>query len=62
MLIYDWGCTIWSLIDFRDPAGVMWCNHEGECWSQGVNFAEWLTGALAGTLTVKALLESQPTS
>ncbi|TXJ85233.1 SMI1/KNR4 family protein [Streptomyces lavendulae] len=62
VLIYDWGCTIWSLVDFRDPAGVMWCNHEGECWSQGVNLAEWLMGTLAGTLTAEALLESQPTS
>ncbi|MEW2510421.1 SMI1/KNR4 family protein [Streptomyces sp. NPDC046870] len=62
VLIYDWGCTIWSLVDFRDPAGVMWVNHEGECWSQGVNLAEWLTGTLTGTLTVETLLESQPTS
>ncbi|WP_158711501.1 SMI1/KNR4 family protein [Streptomyces xylophagus] len=62
VLIYDWGCTIWSLVDFRDPAGDMWCNHEGACWPQGVNLAEWLTGTLAGTLTVETLLESQPTS
>jgi hypothetical protein len=20
--IYDWGCTIWSLVDFRDPVGL----------------------------------------
>ena len=62
MLIYDWGCTIWSLVHFRDPAGAMWVNHEGECWPQGVNLAEWLTSTLAGTLTVETLLESQPTS
>ncbi|WDM14989.1 hypothetical protein J3S85_27850 [Streptomyces lavenduligriseus] len=51
-----------ELNEFRDPAGVMWVNHEGECWSQGVNLAEWLTGTLTGTLTVETLLESQPTS
>ncbi|MEV5172160.1 SMI1/KNR4 family protein [Streptomyces flaveolus] len=62
VLIYDWGCAIWSLVDFRDPAGAMWCSHEGECWPQGVNLAEWLTGTLERTLTVEALLHSQPTS
>jgi hypothetical protein len=62
VLIYDWGCTIWSLVDFRDPAGAMWCTHEGELWPQGIDLAEWLTGTLAETLTVKALLESQPAS
>jgi hypothetical protein len=62
VLIYDWGCSIWSLVDFRDPAGAMWCNHEGEYWPQGVNLAEWLTGTQVGTLTVEKLLESQPTS
>jgi hypothetical protein len=56
VLIYDWGC------DFRDPTGAMWCNHEGEHWPQGMNLTEWLTGTLTGTLTVEALLESQPTS
>ncbi|MEU6198072.1 hypothetical protein [Streptomyces sp. NPDC047061] len=29
VLIYDWGCAIWSVVDFRDSAGVMWCNHQG---------------------------------
>jgi hypothetical protein len=62
VLIYDWGCTTWSLVDFRDPAGAMWCNHEGEHWPQGMNLAEWLTSTLAGTLTVETLLESQRAS
>ncbi|MER5905528.1 hypothetical protein ABT150_36495 [Streptomyces mirabilis] len=30
VLIYDWGCTIWSQVDFADPAGGMWCTHDGE--------------------------------
>ncbi|MFD9904036.1 SMI1/KNR4 family protein [Streptomyces sp. NPDC059063] len=60
--VYDWGCTIWSLVDFRDPAGPMWCNHQGELWLQGLNLAEWLSAALAGSLTLDALLATQPAS
>ncbi|MGW5431980.1 hypothetical protein ACWET9_33030 [Streptomyces sp. NPDC004059] len=60
VLIYDWGCTIWSLVDFRDPAGHMWCNHQGELWAQGITLAEWLIGTSAGTVTVDTLLDSQP--
>ncbi|MFJ6012851.1 SMI1/KNR4 family protein [Streptomyces sp. NPDC092952] len=60
--IYDWGCTIWSLVDFRDPAGPMWCTHEGEHWPQGISLSQWLTGTLTGTVTVDTLLESQPPS
>jgi hypothetical protein len=59
VLIYDWGCTIWSLVDFRDPNGAMWCNHEGEHWPQGMNLAEWLTSTLEGALTAETMLESQ---
>jgi hypothetical protein len=58
--VYDWGCTIWSLVDFRDPAGPMWCTHDGECWPQGINLAQWLTETMAGALTVDSLLNSQP--
>ncbi|KUL23020.1 SMI1/KNR4 family protein [Streptomyces regalis] len=60
--VYDWGCTIWSLVDFRDPAGPMWCTHEGDCWPQGINLAEWLVETMAGTLTVDDLLSTQPTT
>jgi hypothetical protein len=62
VLIYDWGCTIWSMVDFRDPAGAMWCNHEGEHWSQGINLAQWLTGTMSGTLDTQRMLDSQPPS
>jgi hypothetical protein len=58
--IYDWGCTIWSLVDFRDPVGPMWCNHQGECWPQGINLAQWLTETMASPLTVDYLLDTQP--
>ncbi|WP_127361691.1 SMI1/KNR4 family protein [Actinacidiphila soli] len=62
VLLYDWGDTIWSLVDFRDPAGSMWCNHEGEHWSQGITLREWLIGTSAGTLTVDRLLAGQPSA
>lgn len=58
--VYDWGCTIWSLVDFRDPAGPMWCTRQGECRPQGINFAQWLVGSMAGTLSVDSLLDSEP--
>ncbi|MER6978221.1 hypothetical protein ABT317_14710 [Streptomyces carpinensis] len=60
VLVYDWGCTIWSLVDFRDPAGHMWCNHQGELWPQGITLGEWLIGTSTGTVTVDTLLDSQP--
>jgi SMI1/KNR4 family protein SUKH-1 len=62
VLLYDWGCTIWSLVDFRDPTGPMWCNHQGELWRQGISLAEWLTGTITGTITLDTLLGSQPAS
>ncbi|MEU5532080.1 SMI1/KNR4 family protein [Streptomyces sp. NPDC020362] len=60
VLMYDWGCTLWSLADFRDPAGPMWCIHEGQLWPQGITLGEWLLGTSTGTLTVERLLETEP--
>ncbi|MFG3011123.1 SMI1/KNR4 family protein [Streptomyces cinerochromogenes] len=60
VLLYDWGCTIWSLVDFRDPAGPMWCSHQGELWPQGITLGEWLIGTSTGTVTVHTLLDSEP--
>jgi hypothetical protein len=40
--IFDWGCTIWSMVDCRDPAGPMWFNEEGEQQPEGITFTEWL--------------------
>ncbi|MEU9045637.1 MULTISPECIES: hypothetical protein [unclassified Kitasatospora] len=48
--LYDWGCTMWSMIDFRDPDGAMWSNAEGDCRPQGVNLAQWLAAAMDGEL------------
>ncbi len=58
--VYDWGCTIWSLVDFRDPAGPMWCTHQGHHWPQGINLAEWLSATIEGALTVKGVLDTEP--
>ncbi|MGX5185991.1 SMI1/KNR4 family protein [Streptomyces avermitilis] len=58
--VHDWGCTIWSLVDFRDPAGPMWCTHEGQHWHQGINLAEWLSATIEGALTVEGILDSEP--
>ncbi|WP_158684949.1 hypothetical protein [Streptomyces sp. LaPpAH-108] len=58
VLIYDWGCTSWSLVDFRDPAGPMWCTEDGRLWPQGITLAEWLTATSTGTLTVTGMLDT----
>ncbi|MEY2243826.1 hypothetical protein [Streptomyces sp. BF23-18] len=60
VLIYDWGCTIWSLVDFADPAGGMWCTHDGAHWPQGITLVEWLAGTVTGTLELDELPETQP--
>ncbi|MER5217892.1 SMI1/KNR4 family protein [Streptomyces sp. NPDC002838] len=59
--VYDWG-TPWSLVDFRDLVGPMWCTHEGDCWPQGITLAEWLVETMAGRLTVESVLSTQPTT
>ncbi|MER7579672.1 hypothetical protein [Kitasatospora sp. NPDC097691] len=48
--LYDWGCTRWSMIDFRDPDGAMWSAAEGDCRPQGIDLAKWLDAALTGEL------------
>jgi len=48
--IFDWGCTIWSMVDCRDPAGPMWFNEEGEIAPQGITLAEWLDRWVKGKL------------
>ena len=42
--IFDWGCTIMSLIDCRDPDGRMWAWEEGQLISlpQRQTLTEWL--------------------
>lgn len=46
--ILDWGCAIWSLVDFRDPSGPMWgWDPNGSCldhalFPQGIPLAVWL--------------------
>ncbi|MFG2918855.1 hypothetical protein ACGF0D_38965 [Kitasatospora sp. NPDC048298] len=44
--LFDWGCTLWSMVDFRDVDGAMWSNAEGDCRQQGVTLAQWLVAAM----------------
>ncbi|WP_144123957.1 SMI1/KNR4 family protein [Catellatospora sichuanensis] len=52
--VYDVGCAIWWLIDFRDPSGPMWgwdtsgCCLDHAPTPQGLNLAEWLAEAYDG--------------
>ncbi|MEV7808489.1 SMI1/KNR4 family protein [Microbispora sp. NPDC088329] len=58
--LFDWGCGIWSVMDFRDPAGPMWIwdpNFDAEespdevpLTPQNMTLAEWLTESLSGNL------------
>ncbi|MEU8007189.1 SMI1/KNR4 family protein [Catellatospora sp. NPDC049111] len=46
--VYEVGCAIWWLLDFRDPAGPMWGWDPGGCCPehalapQGLTLADWL--------------------
>lgn len=51
--LFDWGDAIWSLVDCRDSAGLMfgWDPNdglEGALFPTGQNLAGWLSDALAG--------------
>ncbi|MFJ8627873.1 hypothetical protein ACIRD3_34250 [Kitasatospora sp. NPDC093550] len=48
--LYDWGCAMWSLIDFRDPDGAMWSASDGDCRPLGIGLAQWLVAVMAGEL------------
>lgn len=50
VLLYDWGCAIWSLADFRDPAAPIWAIDNGELFPEHLTLADWLGKALDGTL------------
>jgi hypothetical protein len=50
VVIYDWGCAILSLVDFRDPVGPMWAIDNGKFFRDDVDVKEWLYRAVTGTL------------
>ncbi|MBR7834907.1 SMI1/KNR4 family protein [Actinospica durhamensis] len=52
VVIYDWGCAILSLVDFRDPAGPMWAIDNGRYFRDDMDVKEWLHRAVAGTLAM----------
>ncbi|MFD8755674.1 hypothetical protein ACFV0O_32560 [Kitasatospora sp. NPDC059577] len=49
--LYDWGCTRWSMIDFRDPDGAMWACAEGVCRPQDISLSQWLVAGMNGELS-----------
>lgn len=48
---YDWGCAMWSLVDFREPSGPMWGADNGRLFREDLDLAAWLTSAVKGTLS-----------
>lgn len=48
---YDWGCAMWSLVDFRHPSGPMWGADNGQLFREHMDLAEWLARAVEGTLS-----------
>jgi len=52
--VFDWGCTIMSLVDCRDPEGRMWAWEEGQLISlpSRQSLAGWLGLWLQGRLTL----------
>jgi hypothetical protein len=50
VLLYDWGCAIWSLVDFRDHSGPMWAMSSGDLYSNNMDLVEWLSKSLDDTL------------
>lgn len=50
VLLFDWGCAVWSLVDFRDPSGPMWSIDNGQLFRQDMDLGQWLTRSLNGTL------------
>lgn len=52
--VLDWGCTIMSLVDCRDPDGRMWAWEEGQLISlpHRQTLTDWLGLWLQGRLTL----------
>jgi hypothetical protein len=43
VLVYDWGYSVWSMVDFRDPSGPMWRSEAGALHPENMTLAEWLS-------------------
>ena len=46
VLVYDWGCSIWSMVDFRDPVGPVWRADSGTLTPETTTLAGWLSSFL----------------
>lgn len=49
---FDWGCGIWTLVDFRDQDGMMWGWEDGELFPLNLTLAEWISADLNGNLNI----------
>ena len=47
VLIVDWGCSIWTMSDFRATSGNIWSSVEGELIDEHMSIAEWLGRSVA---------------
>jgi hypothetical protein len=52
VVIYDWGCAIVSLVDFRDPTGPMWVIDNGRFFRDDMDLKVWLHRSVTGVLTI----------
>lgn len=48
---YDWGCAVWSIVDFRDPSGPIWGADNGRFFREDMDLAVFLARAIDGTLS-----------
>lgn len=50
VLLHDWGCSMWSMVDFRDPSAPMWGVNNGDVFEEDMLLSGWLTAWLEGRL------------
>jgi hypothetical protein len=48
IFLMNWGCAIWSVLDCREPGGVMWGWLEGTLCCQDISLMDWLGAYVDG--------------
>lgn len=48
IFLMNWGCAIWSVLDCREPGGVMWGRLEGRLHCQDTSLVDWLGAYVDG--------------
>ena len=46
----DFGCAMWSLLDFRHPQGQMWWWESGDRTKLDLTLPQWFAAWLAGDI------------